>query len=192
VIKKFLAAVALLAAFGGVAQADTVFDFSYTFTDGQVLTGSLDGTLNGQFINNVSNVSITFDGSTFSGALFAGAYVPATQTWNFSTGAAVVSTNGALNNLIFSDDKNPTQSNATNFFYFVNGSSTPSGGMAEVLGANSNPFPPVGDFDLDSVGQWSITAAPVPLPAALPLLISGLGGLAAIARRRRRGIAAAA
>jgi hypothetical protein len=45
-------------------------------------------------------------------------------------------------------------------------------------------------FDLDTVGTWSLTPAPVPLPAALPLLVSGLGLLAAAKRRRREAAAA--
>jgi hypothetical protein len=46
-------------------------------------------------------------------------------------------------------------------------------------------------FDNDAlggVGTWSVQ--PVPLPAALPLLVSGLGLFAAAKRRRREAAAA--
>ena len=46
-------------AFAGVAKADT-FDFSYTFSDGGVVNGALQGTLDGNFVDNVSNVTMSY------------------------------------------------------------------------------------------------------------------------------------
>lgn len=44
------------------------------------------------------------------------------------------------------------------------------------------------DFEVTSSAHW-VTTAPVPIPASLPLLIAGLGGLAFVARRQRRATA---
>jgi hypothetical protein len=181
VIKKLLQAAAVLAACSGAAHAST-FDFSYTFGDGQLLTGSLDGTLSGELITDISNVSINFDHTTLSGTLYAGTFDSATSTYNYSMNAAVVSTNAALNNFIFADSNDPGANNVTNWFYFVNGL-TPSGANGqEVEAANVN----TGDiaFDNPGSGQWSLR--PVPVPAALPLMVSGLGFLAGAMRRRQK------
>jgi hypothetical protein len=172
------------------AKASETFDFSYTFTDGQSLFGTLSGTAvpgaGGAFsVGNISNVSLTFDGNAFSGSLSAGTYNSAAPSapWNFAPSAAVVSTNSSLNNFIIADSTDPAGNNVTNYFYFVNGS-TPSGsGTSEVLAYNTN----TGDLDLDNpaAGVWSLTSVPVPLPAGLPLLSSALGMLGLGALRRR-------
>jgi hypothetical protein len=191
-VNKSIKVMAILACMaGGAAHASQVFDFSYTFTDGQSLFGTLTGTEGaggpgGAFsVSNISNISLTFDGNQFGGTLSAGTYnsaVPAAP-WNFAAHAAVVSTNASANNFIIADSIDPAGNNATNYFYFVNGT-TPSGsGTSEVLAFNTN----TGDIDLDNpaAGAWSLTAAPVPLPAGLPLLGSALGifGLGAFRRR---------
>jgi hypothetical protein len=180
VIKKLIQAAVVLAACSGAAHAST-FDFSYTFADGQPLTGSLDGTLNGDLVTNISNVTINFDRTTYTGTLHAGTFDGTSGSYNYGANAAVVSTNAALNNFIFADNTDPNANNVTNWFYFVNGT-TPSGtGTSEVEAANLN----TGNLAIDnpSSGQWSLT--PVPVPAALPLMLSGLGLLAAAKRRRQ-------
>ncbi len=191
-IKKLIQAAALLAACSGAAHAST-YDFSYTFTDGQALTGSLNGTLSGDFVTNISNVTIDFDGNAYTGTLSSGTFVPppsgsSAGSYSYAPNAAVVSTNGSLNNFIFADSTDPQAGDVTNFFYFVNGTTPTGAGTQEVEAGNLNTGNV--DFDNPGSGQWSLTPAPVPVPAALPLLVSGLGGLLAAAKRRRQSRAA--
>jgi hypothetical protein len=190
VIKKLIQAAALLAACSGAAHAST-FDFSYTFTDGQAVTGSFDGTQSGDLVTNISNVSAAFEGVAFNGPLFIGSFDPAANAgngaFNYATNSAVVSTNAALNNFVINDSSDPLNNNSTNSFYLVNGTTPDFFGSHEAnVSTNAGPS----DYDNDQVngvGQWSLK--PVPLPAALPLVLSGLGLLAA-AKRRRQAAAA--
>jgi hypothetical protein len=193
VIKKLIQAAALLAACSGAAHAST-FDFSYKFNPSSnvpapVVTGSFDGTLTGNLLTNISDISVAVNGVAFNGPLFLGSWDSSAGDVNFTASSAVVSTNGALNNFVIGDTNDPLLGNFTNLFYYVNGS-TPSGGGQEA--SLQNIAGPSG-FDMDTaggIGTWSLQQAPVPLPAALPLLASGLG-LFAAAKRRRRAAAAA-
>ena len=193
VIKKLIQAAALLAVCGGAAHAST-YDFSYTFNSisndpAPIVTGTFDGTLSGNLLTNISDVSIAVNGVAFNGPLFFGSWDPSAGTAgevNFAPNAAVVSTNGTQNNFVIVDTNDPTlSSNWTNLFYYVNGTG-PLGNSQEV--SLQNTVGPSGfDSTAGGVGTWSLT--PVPLPAALPLFASGLG-LFAAAKRRRRAAAA--
>jgi hypothetical protein len=192
VIKKLIQAAALLAACSGAAQAST-FDFSYTFTNSStdtppVITGSFDGTQSGNLFTNISDVSVSVNGVAFNGPLSIGSWDSSAGAVNFTASSAVVSTNGALNNFVIADTNDPSLSTFTNLFYYVSGTTPDQLGTQEVSLQNvAGPSA----FDNDAqggVGTWSVQ--PVPLPAALPLLVSGLG-LFAAAKRRRRETAAA-
>jgi hypothetical protein len=197
VIKKLIQAAALLAACSGAAHAST-FDFSYSFTSNfapadtapPLVTGSFDATQSGNLFTNISDVSVSVNGVAVTGQLYLGSWdatVGPSGAVNFAASSAVISTNGALNNFVIADANDPSLNTVTNLFYYVSGTTPDQTGSQEV----SLQTLPVSGFDNDAlggVGTWSVQ--PVPLPAALPLLVSGLGLLAAAKRRRREAAAA--
>jgi hypothetical protein len=196
-IKKLLTAAAVCAALtGGVAHAST-YDFTYTFTDGQEITGSLIGTSTngGQTVTNISGLQVSFNGIAFGGGagpLQLNAWNTATESFTDTT-PVTLSANGALNNFSISDVDAAVNTSPDYEFVFLN---DPALGGSSVVAANflhsdlfSGPGATQLDFDQPGNGSWTLTAAPVPLPAALPLLASSLGGLGLFGIGRRRRIA---
>lgn len=185
-MKKLFTAAILLAAFAS-AHADT-FNFSYTFNDGPVITGSLSGSLNGDFVENISNLHVTFNGTAFSGSLVGGAWDAAAQNWS-GAGTAVLSTDASKNNFIFADaDPKNNFNNVSNYFYFVNSRDPAMDKQAYGLNCNVGDC---ADLALDQPtnnSSWSLVAvaAPVPEPATISMLMAGLGFMGAAVRRRRQ------
>lgn len=178
-LKTGLLTVLALASFA--ANAET-FNFSYTFDDSSTLAGSLSGTLNGLFIDNITDIHVSLNGNEFSGSpLFAAAWNTTTNFYD-NTIAPVVSTNASLNNFIFADANVPTDFGVSNYFYFVN---DPASLGHEAFATNLN----TGDIAQDNPtnSSWSITAAPVPEPDSYAMLLAGLGLVSVVARRRLRG-----
>jgi hypothetical protein len=188
-MKLLIKAAVIAAALAASAAASaTEFDFSYTFTDGQQITGSLDGTLSGTSISNISDLQVSLNGIAFSGGSDAsgpttlGIYGFDSANGSFD-GPATFSTVSSKNNFEIADEPNGT--NANYFFSFVNDPSFGTSiGAGNFLASNAtgDGFASAADFADD--GTWTVTPAPVPLPAALPLLLSGLG-LLGFGRRRR-------
>jgi len=198
------AVVAALLGASAAASAST-FDFSYTFGDGQEVTGDFTGTTTngGQSVTNVGNIQVALNGIAFapvtiSGVTYGNSTLQA-NAWNPSLGnfddttPVTVYANGALNNFIFSDVDAATNSSPDYEFAYINDSAN---GIYQVVAANflqSDSFSQAEgnstQLALDSPGiasSWTLTeAAPVPIPAALWLFASGLSFFGIRGRRRQ-------
>ena len=161
-----------------MAANATTFDWSETFEGGVVLTGSFDGTLNGNLITNLSHISVLVDGVAFvgSGSLYASHY---DNGW--VSGGGVASLDGSQNNFLFVDVDLPNDFDYSNFFYSIPGFTdtfiTPGGS----LGAS----PPPTNFTARARGQQP---AAVPEPAAWMLMVGGFGFVGAGLRQQRRAV----
>src|SRR5262245_54916565 len=175
-MKNVLKAAACVALFASISAHAETFDFSYTFGDGSIVTGSLSGTLVGDTVQNVSDVHVALNGTAFTGTLNVAGWDAGSSKFDIP---AVVSTDASKNNFLFTDAADVNSSDWTNLFEMITNDPNANGVFAanpKMSGLNSA-------FDLAPNGSW--TLAPVPLPAGFLLFGSGLGLFGALTRRRQ-------
>lgn len=161
----------------------TTFDFSYTFTGsggigaGTTVTGSLDGTQVGDFVDGVSDVKVHFNGTAMSGTVFTEAYNG--SAW---VNGPVVSFTAAHNNFGFiNSDLANGNGGFTEYFYMINSAGPTPYAVAyqSVETAYDNPV---------LAGHWSLTVARANGSApdgglTVAMLGIGVSGLAFVRRK---------
>ena len=173
-IRNRLGALACAAALSlaGTAHA-TTFDFSYTFSGtGDTVTGTVQGTQAGGFVENLHGLALSYDGHAFSASTGG-------QTWDasvvdFTSAPVRLAFDGSLNEFLFSD--------GTLSFGFVNDAANLGG--TNVFASDLSLVANNADFDAGT-GNWQLAAAPIPEPGSIALMLAGLGLLGVAARRRR-------
>src|SRR4051812_34172503 len=114
-VKSVLVLVALAA--GAAVNATPLFNYSYTFADGHVLSGSFRGTANGDLVTGLTAITAALDGASFP-ASFG-------EHWDqgFAVpGGAQASFSGNSNNIMFVDQEYANTHTYIAYFRYISGS----------------------------------------------------------------------
>jgi hypothetical protein len=181
-MKTTLLGLVCLALLGGptIAAADIIYDWTWTTTGtGPSALGTLDVNGSGQAVSGSGTVAggglLVPESFTL---LTSGAqpyFLPNGSGFNWDTTVNSSSPYLTTAGLLFLSsglDKgfNPYSGGTSGWQVFMSGTGLPNGGV---------------DGGTVYDGTFTLTAEPVPRPAALPLLLSGLAALGAMGRRRK-------
>jgi len=172
---------ALALSFIAASSYGSSYDYSFTFNSGLVVSGTLDGDANGDFVENVSNVTVFFNGFPMSGTPTNPApiiYTAKLVDYSFVAGP-IVSFDVNQNNFVFANsDFAAGDFSYTSFFEFS--------GSAYAYAIDVDLS--LGDFEYTHAQtRWSLTPSTVKVPDAgtmLPLLGVVLVSLGWFSRRR--------
>jgi hypothetical protein len=191
-LKKLMTSVVFLGLAAGAADAVTVYSDSFDANPRRNGTAPIGWTITSGSVNLVrrfpgQGVQVDMDGRTASPAR-----IQTNQIFNFVSGNKYT--------ISFSYGKSVTTTQEVNFGagsftqnLSVTGAATPN--MLQhayafvVTSAFSSRLSFWSNFGNRSgvfVDNVQISVTPVPVPAALPLLLTGIGGIGALSRRRRR------
>lgn len=158
----------------GFLRADS-YSFSYLFGDGLGVTGSLVGEANGIFVENISDVSVFFDGNAMPGTVFTSQF----DGVSYLAGP-VVSYDALQNNFVFSNsDLAGGDFGFDSVFYMLN---------ASVFSDTAVAFSSLGYASEDNptaTASWSLVRVPDQGTTVL-LLGAVFAALAALQRSLRR------
>jgi hypothetical protein len=170
--------------YAGSAKA-SVYNFSYEYSTGDILSGQFNGTISSGDSNvlEVSSVVNAFFNSV------AGPSLPillSASDFLFSSGTPpLVSFDGSVMDIVYADTLA-----ADDGFVFLDATFAPPNGAVNT-GPSFGNFTPGEEFVREN---WSLTAvSETPLPASFPLFATGLGAMGLLGwRRKRKKVALAA
>jgi hypothetical protein len=176
-LPRTLTLVLALGLSAGSACADT-FSFSYLFGDGLSVTGDFNGFANGNFVENVTDVSVYFNGNAMPGSVFTAKY----DGGSYLNGP-VVSFNALQNNFIFANsDLANGDFGYDSVFYILNASVYSDTAVAfSALGYASQDDP-------TARASWNLVQTP---EQSSTLALLGLSVTGLLLLRRKQVLAAA-
>lgn len=173
-LKLFLFGFAIAASSPLIAKAQTTFDYSYTFADGFIASGTLAGTQSGEYVDNVSDVTVNFNGTPITGSVF-----PQNDGPSGWAAGSIVSFDFSLCNFLFGnfDFATDTGSPPEDEWFLI----IPNGNGTSDCEAYRQNLPDHFD-EAGFQSNWSLVAVPEPATLAW----GGLGGFLAIGGLIRR------
>ncbi len=173
-MKKIIGLFALVSLLASSAHA-AMFNYSFTGDNGGVVTGTFNGTANGNLITNLSNITANLNGNAFNGSgnLFGSSY-DANSWTSWTSGGAVASFDGLQNNFLFIDVDYPNNQNWSNYFYSVSN-------VYQSYAYLSSPYSYA--HGNSTTANWQVTATNVPEPSSV--ILFGLGLMALVRFRRK-------
>jgi hypothetical protein len=150
------------------SYGSVVYNYSYTFTDGDSVSGQLTGTASGGTVDILSVLSLNIGGNAVN-PLFVGTV---NSSGNFVSGGATASLTDPTQNNFYFGDADTTPFTSDYFTFIPSLTAFPVGVIAN---DNDNPGG-INDTDAQNVtglGTWSLTAVPEPstVIAGLTVLI---------------------
>ncbi len=175
--KRFLLAGLILAGLVR-ARADS-FDYSYLFADGLSITGTFDGTKNGDFVENVTNISLFINGVQAAGTIYTATFDEPTSAW---INNPVISFDALQSNFLFANDDVANGGGSYDaLFYLIGGTSYSDGVLGQDLLLS------LGSFEAIEPGNWTLSRVAVPdSGATLGLLALALTSLGCLSNRLRQ------
>jgi hypothetical protein len=166
-------ALALALGLSAVSACADTFRFSYLFGDGLTVTGNFGGVANGNFVENVSGVSVYFNATAMPGSVFTAQFDGASYL-----SGPVISFNALQNNFVFANsDLTNGDFGFDSIFYMMNASVYSDTAVAfSTLGYASQDDPTMR-------ANWSLVQTPEQ-SSTLALLSLAMVGLVWLRRKQ--------